>query len=141
MFGSDPPTAPSSHVMPPTAFPRIAFGRICRVDRCMTNPVPYRELLRIDGLAALLAATTFSRLASRMFSLAIVLYALERFSSPALAGWLSFAAIAPGLIVSPLAGAFLDRFGSVTGMAVDMGASALFIVTLLIADMFGWDDP
>ncbi len=105
------------------------------------QPTAYRDLLRIDGLAALTAATAFSRLASRMFSLAIVLYVLERFASPALAGWLSFAAVAPGLIVSPLAGAFLDRFGSVSGIAVDMAASAFFIVALLLFGLAGSDNP
>jgi MFS family permease len=104
-------------------------------------PRSYRDLLRIPDLPALLAATTLSRLAGRMFSLAIVLYALERFSSPALAGWLSFAAVVPGLAVSPLAGALLDRIGPVSAIAVDMAASAALMLALTVADWLGWANP
>lgn len=107
----------------------------------MSNPATYRDLLRIADVPALLAATTLSRLAGRMFSLAIVLYALERFSSPALAGWLSFAAVVPGLVVSPLAGAFLDRVGPVSAIAVDMAASAALLLALIAADALGWANP
>jgi len=48
-----------------------------------------------------------------MLSLAIVLYALAHAGSPVLAGWLSFAAVAPGLVISPIAGALIDRAGAV----------------------------
>ena len=43
-----------------------------------------------------------------MVSLAIVLFVLERYHSPQLAGITVFLSIAPGTIVSPLAGALLD---------------------------------
>lgn len=107
----------------------------------MSRPVFYRELLRIPDMPALLAATTLSRLASRMFSLAIVLYALERFHSPALAGWLSFAAIVPGLVISPVAGALLDRIGPVSAIAIDMAASATLMFAMILADIFGFTNP
>jgi predicted MFS family arabinose efflux permease len=104
-------------------------------------PITYRTLLSIRDMPALLLAATFSRLAARMFSLAIVLYALERFHSPALAGWLSFAALTPGLVVSPLAGALLDRIGPVAAIAVDMAISALLILAMVVTDMFGFANP
>lgn len=88
----------------------------------------YLEVLAIADLPALLAATILSRLAGGMLSLAIVLYALTRFASPALAGWLSFAAVAPGLLISPLAGALLDRIGSTRAITVDMAASGALVV-------------
>ena len=69
-------------------------------------------------------ATLLARLAARMFALAIVLYALTRTGSPVLAGWLAFAAVAPGLAISPIAGALIDRVGSVWAISVDMAASA-----------------
>ncbi|WP_260854870.1 hypothetical protein [Mesorhizobium amorphae] len=62
----------------------------------------YRALMSIPGLSPLILAATLSRLAARMFGLTLVLFVLARFSSPALAGWLTFAAIAPGLLISPL---------------------------------------
>jgi MFS family permease len=76
-----------------------------------------------------------------MFSLAIVLYALERFHSPALAGWLSFAAVAPGLVVSPVAGTLLDRIGPVFAIAVDMAASAGLMLALIATDWSGLANP
>jgi MFS family permease len=76
-----------------------------------------------------------------MLTLALVLYALARFSSPALAGWLTFAAVVPGLMMSPVAGAFLDMRGPVRAVLVDMGASAALILALACADMAGIASP
>jgi len=105
------------------------------------QPISYRDLLGIADLPALLAAAAMSRLASNMSSLAIILYALERFSSPTLVGWLSFALVGPGLVVSPLAGALLDRIGPAFAVTVDMAASSALIVVLIVADGFGWISP
>ncbi|WP_157660866.1 hypothetical protein [Burkholderia ubonensis] len=75
----------------------------------MTRQDSYRSLMNIPGLSPLLVAATCSRLAGRMFVLTLVLFVLARFSSPELAGWLTFAAIVPGLVVSPVAGAILGN--------------------------------
>jgi predicted MFS family arabinose efflux permease len=107
----------------------------------MTGSGSYREVLSVTGLPALLAAATLSRFAGRIFSLAIVLYGLHRFASPELAGWLSFAATAPGLIVSPVAGVLLDRFGSAWGIAVDLATSAALVTAIVAADQFGAATP
>lgn len=74
-----------------------------------------------------------ARLAERMFVLVIVLYVLDRFRSPALAGWAAFATTAPGLAISPLAGALLDRIGPVRGIAADMATSAVLLFALAAA--------
>ena len=97
----------------------------------------YRRLLSIPDLPALLVAASLARLAKRMFVLVLVLYALGRFGSPALAGWLSFAAVAPGLAVGPLAGALIDRFGAVRTIGWDMLASAVGVG--IIAALAGLD--
>ena len=73
-----------------------------------------------------------------MFALAIVLYALARTGSPLLAGWLAFAATAPGLAISPVAGALIDRVGSVWAITVDMTASAACVTALIAVDRLGW---
>lgn len=85
----------------------------------------------------LFLAACLSRLAGRIFSLAIVLYVLERFGSPALAGWVAFASMAPGLLISPLAGALLDRLGAAKAIVIDMAASALLLLALGLADVAG----
>ncbi len=76
-----------------------------------------------------------------MFALAIVLYALTRFSSPELAGWLAFAAVAPGLLISPIAGALIDRVGSAWAITVDMAMSAALIAAIAITDRIGVAGP
>jgi MFS family permease len=102
------------------------------------KPLSYRELLGSTDVRALLLATLLSRLAGRMFALAIVLYALARTGSPVLAGWLAFAAVAPGLAFSPVAGALIDAVGSVWAITVDMAASAACVIALIAVDRLGW---
>src|SRR5258708_3694734 len=80
--------------------------------------------VRLLHVLALLSAICLARLAGRMFSVAIIFHTLAAFHSPALAGWISFAVIALGLAVSPLAGAFLDRAGARRGVVVDLAVSA-----------------
>ena len=46
-----------------------------------------------------------------MWLLILVLFVLERYQSPQLAGITAFLAILPGLLLAPLAGALLDRYG------------------------------
>ena len=104
----------------------------------MSTTPTYRQLLRAPDVRALLLATCLSRLAGRMFMLAIVLYALAHAGSPVLAGWLAFAAVAPGLAISPVAGALIDRVGSVWAITVDMIASAACVAALASADGLGW---
>jgi hypothetical protein len=103
-----------------------------------TRALSYRRLLATSEVRALLLATLLMRLAGRMFLLAIVLYALMRTGSPVLAGWLAFAAVAPGLAISPIAGALIDRVGSVWAITVDMVASATCVIALIAVDRFGW---
>ena len=103
----------------------------------MTAPLSYRRLLRLDGMPQLFLAACLSRLASRMFVLVIVLYVLDRFDSPVLAGWVAFASMMPGLLVSPLAGALLDRLGAAKAIALDMAASTLLLLALAAADIAG----
>ncbi len=85
----------------------------------------------------LFLAAGLSRLASRMFALVIVLYVLARFDSAVLAGWVAFTSMAPGLLVSPLAGALLDRLGAAKAIVIDMAVSAALLLALALTDMAG----
>lgn len=89
----------------------------------------------------LFLAACLSRLASRMFVLAIVLYALQRFDSPVLAGWVAFASMAPGLIVSPVAGALLDRLGAAKAIMIDLAASSVLLLAFTSVDIAGLVTP
>jgi MFS family permease len=54
-----------------------------------------------------------------MVSVALILFVLSRYHSPQLAGATVFFAILPGLLVSPLAGALLDRRGRARFVVLD----------------------
>ena len=67
-----------------------------------------------------------------MWQLALVLFVLQRYESPSLAGLAVFLAIAPGVLVSPLAGALLDRFGRVRLMVADYIVSAIALGCIVV---------
>lgn len=97
----------------------------------------YRAVLRLPGVGRLVTASVGSRLAESAFAVAIVLYTLDRFHSPALAGAVAFTAAAPGLALSPVAGAVLDRVGAARAITIDLLASAILVLTLVAADRTG----
>jgi MFS family permease len=73
-----------------------------------------------------------------MVGVAMVLFALQRYQSPALAGLITFVSIAPGIVVSPIAGALLDRHGRVYLIVADFLvalASLALIGTLALLDL------
>ncbi len=70
------------------------------------------------------------RVASQMVSLALVLFVLQRYGSPALAGFATFLAIMPGLLVAPIAGTLLDRFGRRRLIILDYIVAACALVLL-----------
>lgn len=103
------------------------------------RPASYRVLLRQRDVGRLLLSAGLARLADRILTLVLVLYALARLHSPLLAGWIGFAAIAPGLLLSPLAGVLFDRVGSAAAIAVDMACSAVCILAVAVLALAGVD--
>jgi MFS family permease len=99
--------------------------------------ISYGRVVRLPNVLALLAATCLTRLAGRMFAVVIVFHTLAAFGSPSLTGWVSFAAMVPGLIVSPLAGAFLDRAGAARGIVADLAISTALTLALAAAIVLG----
>ena len=84
-----------------------------RIDRS------YRGLLRVPSLSRVLASMLVARVAQAMVGVAIVLFTLDEYDSPALAGVVTLAYILPGLLASPIAGALLDRHGRVRLIRLD----------------------
>jgi MFS family permease len=79
----------------------------------------------------------FGRLSTSMLQLTIVLFALQHFRSPTVAGAVVFLGIMPGLALSPIAGALLDRHGRARLVVVDYcvaAASVALIATLSLLD-------
>jgi predicted MFS family arabinose efflux permease len=97
------------------------------------NPAPnpsYRALLDVPSLGRVLLSMQVSRIAQSMVSIVVILFALQRYNSPQLAGLVAFASIAPGMVISPIAGALLDRHGRIRLIILDyiVAAVALFLV-------------
>ncbi len=99
----------------------------------MVERPSYRALFAIPGLPRLVGSMVLARISGQMVSLVLVLFALERYGSPAVAGAVTFLAIAPGLVCSPIAGALLDRHGRTRLVVVDyaVGALSLFLIASL----------
>src|SRR5258706_787188 len=103
------------------------------------SPSPsYRALLRVPHLGRALLGMQISRIAQSMIGLALVLFTLAHYHSPELAGIVVFAGIAPGLVVSPIAGALLDRHGRIRLITLDFliaAGSLALIGGLALADL------
>src|SRR5881396_2002333 len=71
----------------------------------------YAGLMRVPGFAYLYSSLLIGRVSGQMVAIALILFVLARYHSPQLAGLTAFLAVTPGLVVSPIAGALLDRYG------------------------------
>jgi len=97
----------------------------------------YGRLLRVPGFRQLLISSLLTRTAAQMWTVGLVLFALQRYHSPSVAGVGLFLLIFPGLLMSPVAGALLDRHGRKRLMTLDFMIAAVcltVIVTLAVAD-------
>ena len=104
---------------PPEVTPRLATG--------------YGALMRVPGFARLYTSLLVSRVSGGMVAIAIVLFVLARYHSPQLAGLTAFVAVLPGLVVSPIAGALLDRYGRAKLVLLDnlvAAATGLLVAAL-----------
>jgi MFS family permease len=73
----------------------------------------------VPSLGRVLLAMQIARIAQSMISIVMILFALQRYNDPSLAGLVAFASIVPGLFISPIAGALLDRHGRVRLIILD----------------------
>jgi MFS family permease len=90
----------------------------------------YRALFRVRGFGRVVTATGLARFGGQMWEIVLVLFVLARYHSPELAGLSVLVSTVPGLVLSPLAGALLDRQGRVRLMIVDHGLTAVLLSTL-----------
>ncbi len=93
----------------------------------------YRALLGVPTLSRMILAMQIARVAQAMFAIVIVLFTLTRYGSPALAGVVTFAATFPGILVSPIAGALLDRHGRIRLVILDylVAVGTLLLIAVL----------
>ena len=107
----------------------------------MTQPTPapsYRALLAVPTLGRMILGMQVARIAQSMVSVVIVLFTLTRYGSPELAGLVVAVGTLPGIFVSPIAGALLDRHGRIRLVMLDYlvaAASLILIGALALANL------
>ena len=106
----------------------------------MPDPIAqpsYRALLDVPYLGRVVTSMSLARVAQSMLGVAIVLFTLAEYDSPALAGIVTFASILPGLLFAPIAGTLLDRHGRIRLVVLDYivaSVSLIAIAALAAAD-------
>lgn len=95
----------------------------------------YQALLALPSVARLLLGMQIARIGQSMVGIAIVLYTLAIYRSATLAGMATFFSFFPGIVVSPLAGALLDRHGRTRLVILDyvVALSSLIVMGALAA--------
>jgi len=79
----------------------------------------------VPGFARLYAGLLLGRVGGSMWLLIVVLFVLQRYHSPQLAGVAALLATLPGLLLAPVAGALLDRYGRAPLIVADYLIAAL----------------
>lgn len=95
----------------------------------------YRALLAVPWLTRILVAMMIARIAQSMVAVAIVLFTLGEYGSPALTGIVTLAATLPGLLVSPVAGALLDRHGRMRLVRLDYVVAMLALAVIAVLSL------
>ena len=96
----------------------------------MSEERSYRALLAIPSFPEAVVAAQLARVGGQMGGIAMVLFVLTRYHSPALAGTVAFLSIFPGTLVAPLAGALLDRHGRKRLIILDYAVAAVTLVLI-----------
>jgi MFS family permease len=94
-------------------------------------PATYARMLRVPGFRQLLISSLLTRTAAQMWTVGLVLFALQRYHSPSVAGVSLFLLIFPGLLLSPIAGALLDRHGRKRLMTLDFTVAAVCLTVIV----------
>ncbi len=95
----------------------------------------YAALLRVPGFGRVALGTLLARLGGSMWEIVLVLFVLQRYQSPSLAGLTVLLAILPGLALSPVAGALLDRQGRLRLMILDYAVTAVLMATIVVLSL------
>jgi MFS family permease len=91
----------------------------------------YRALFGVRGVRRLVANSVLARLGGQMWTVGMVLFVLQVFHSPSLAGLTIFVNVLPGLLLSPITGALLDRHGRVRLMLLDLTVGTLTLLVIV----------
>ena len=95
--------------------------------------VSYGALLRLPSVGRILLGMQIARIGQSMVAVALVLFTLTSYRSAAVAGVATFFNFFPGLLVSPIAGALLDRPGRMRLVARSIETAILVAVVTSFA--------
>ncbi len=104
-------------------------------------PTSYGAVLRIPSMGRILLGMVVGRVASAMLGVALVLFTLQRFGSPELAGFVTFTSVTPGLLVGPVVGALLDRHGRARLIILDQSVAFASLVAIAVLALTGGLTP
>lgn len=82
------------------------------------------------GFPRLYVSLLLGRVAGQMLGVGFVLFVLARYHSPQLAGVATFLLLVPGLALSPIAGAMLDRYSRARLITVDYLVATAGLLTM-----------
>src|SRR4029079_13903743 len=106
------------------------------------GPEPsYPALLSVPWLPRILTSMILARISQSMVSIALVLFTLTEYHSPSLAGAVTLASILPGLLVSPIAGALLDRHGRMRLIVLDYTVAMASMALIAVLSIAGVLEP
>ena len=114
----------------------VATSRVAHSEDAASTS--YRDLQVIPSFFKLLLASICCKSAARMYQVLLVLFILAIYHSPGLSGLIVLASLIPGIVLSPIAGALLDRRGRVVLMAIDYlvaGCSITLVLTLSLVHL------
>jgi MFS family permease len=97
----------------------------------------YRALLEVPQLGRVVVSMGLARIGQAMVGVALVLFTLSVYDSPALAGVVTFVSVVPGLLLSPIAGALLDRHGRVRLVTLDYAVAMLSLGLIGVLSIAG----
>src|SRR5439155_11493985 len=86
--------------------------------------------LAVPSLPRVMLGMQIARIAQQMVAVAMVLFTLDAFHSPPLAGLVTFASGFPGILASPIAGALLDRHGRTWLVIADYAVACVAMVLI-----------
>lgn len=120
---------PRQGATPADLDPESALARTSQ----LSAPPSYKALLNVPFLGRALLGMQLVRICQSMIGVALVLFSLTRYGSPALAGLVTFASLMPGLLISPIGGALLDRHGRTRLIRLDLiiGVASLALIAVL----------
>lgn len=119
------------------AVPDLQAGAAARPAPDAALDHSYRALLRVPTLGRVLLAMQLARIGQAMVAIALVLFTLAEYGSPVLAGIVTFASTFPGVLVSPVAGALLDRHGRTRLVTLDYVVALAALVPLGVLALSG----